>query len=162
VIRHKHRVPASRPDDLDATMVHGIADWGAPHVGPDSLAYLRRTGGNPIIVPRANMPDTEIVWFRSRYDFTYVDQVRLVVGVRYGNAKIGIKHSIDLVNWYWLDGLDGPYITETQPYATDQMFVSPWTDLAPAAKGDRWIAPFYKQNVNAEIIVLLKIQLQAR
>jgi hypothetical protein len=152
-VRHRKQVPANRPDDGDATIVHGIAAWGAPHVSPDFLAYMATVSSAQYqVMPGPNRPDTEIPNFRSKYDFTYVDQVRLVFGTDWGSAKVSFKYSSDQVSWYSFDGFGGPYVTQVQGEGVETSYASPWVNLVAGAKGDRYIAPFYRENTDLTIL----------
>ena len=163
MIIHRKRITTTRPDDGDATHVRGIANWDANHVAPDQTAYLI-TMSAPIqlIMPGPHQPDTEIPNLRSKYDFTYVEKVRLVVGVDFGNAKICMKYSSNQSTWSYFDGVDGPFIIQTQGDGVKAAYASPWITIQDAAKGDKFIAPFYRDNQDNTIIQVHNVCLYVR
>jgi hypothetical protein len=163
MILHKKRVAANRPDGVDVTVTRGISNWDDDHVAPPLLAYSnQQISSLSYGVPNANMPDTELAGWRSKYDFTYCKEARLILGCDYGSAKIYMKHSGDLVTWRPLDGVSGPFITQTQGAGNATVYASPWVTLETLAKGDRWLALFYHQNFDRLIIQLATVTLQVR
>jgi hypothetical protein len=163
MIIHRKRIGTTRPDDADATHVRGINNWDAAHVAPDQLAYMI-TMPAPIqmAIPSPNQPDTELPNLRSKYDFTYVDKVRLIVGCDFGTAKISMLYSSDQITWTSFDGAGGPFITQVQANGQKTTYASPWITIAAIAKADRFIAPFYRDNRDTTIVQVSGLWLYVR
>jgi hypothetical protein len=61
-----------------------------------------------------------------------------------------------------LDGAGGPYITQSGNNAVSVIYVSPWVNLETAAKGDKWLSLFYRENSSQSIIQFFSVALQVR
>jgi hypothetical protein len=74
--------------------------------------------------------------YRTKYDLSNANQVRLVARVQVGGAggaELRAQYSTDESTWNYLDGGSGPAVN----VGTSGTNVStPWSDLAAAAKGD--------------------------
>lgn len=163
MILHRKRVLANRPDDASPLHARGLADWNADHDAPPIVAYrVVIINDRQFSVPGQNVPHTEIPELRSKYDFSYVSEARILVGASYGTAKYSMRYSTDGTIWRPLDGISGPIVTQNQPNGTEMIFVSPWVPIETGAKGDRIIAPFYGQNSTVSIIQIQAITLQVR
>lgn len=150
MIRHRKTLPESNVVGTTGELTP--AAWKAPHLAFDMIAAIAM----PLTLVAANVPvggtvaapieisaGADLCW-RSRYDFSFVDFVRLTtvsMAPSSSNARIAAQWSDDEgVTWQWFTSDQQPQIWNGDPrfgggYNGGSMY-SPWVALVAGARRD--------------------------